>query len=88
MYIFELVDMQAFKAANPHAVLEDFVRWHSPKDWIEDSDSNLPGCLSSRMSEPSNIWQELWKVSMSSSCMINPIYRLIHFIFYFSLVRT
>ncbi|KAG6550673.1 hypothetical protein Mapa_007770 [Marchantia paleacea] len=29
-------DMSAFKAANPGAVLEDFVRWHSPDDWIED----------------------------------------------------
>ena len=26
-------DMQAFKAANPGCILEDFVRWHSPKDW-------------------------------------------------------
>lgn len=25
-------DMSAFKAANPGAVLEDFLRWHSPKD--------------------------------------------------------
>ncbi|ORZ18515.1 Rab3 GTPase-activating protein catalytic subunit-domain-containing protein [Absidia repens] len=56
-------DMQAFKAANPHAVLEDFVRWHSPKDWIENSDRQSPGCLSARMSEPTNIWQELWKCS-------------------------
>ncbi|KAL1523716.1 hypothetical protein AB1Y20_018646 [Prymnesium parvum] len=30
-------DMQAFKAANPSAVLEDFVRWHSPHDWSEGS---------------------------------------------------
>jgi Rab3 GTPase-activating protein catalytic subunit len=29
-------DMQAFKAANPGCVLEDFVRWHSPRDWIEE----------------------------------------------------
>ncbi|GJP82520.1 hypothetical protein CLOP_g12767 [Closterium sp. NIES-67] len=28
-------DMAAFKAANPGAVLEDFVRWHSPNDWLE-----------------------------------------------------
>lgn len=28
-------DMAAFKAANPGAVLEDFVRWHSPRDWVE-----------------------------------------------------
>jgi hypothetical protein len=55
-----MLDMQAFKAANPHAVLEDFVRWHSPKDWIEKSHGN--GSLSARMSEPTNIWQELWKV--------------------------
>eukprot|EP01113_Clastostelium_recurvatum_P029559 TRINITY_DN3567_c0_g1_i3.p1 TRINITY_DN3567_c0_g1~~TRINITY_DN3567_c0_g1_i3.p1 ORF type:complete len:985 (-),score=236.22 TRINITY_DN3567_c0_g1_i3:17-2971(-) len=29
-------DMQAFKAANPGCVLEDFVRWHSPRDWDTD----------------------------------------------------
>jgi hypothetical protein len=36
-------DMAAFKAANPGAIIEDFVRWHSPKDWRrrkdEDEDS-------------------------------------------------
>ncbi|OUZ99155.1 Rab3 GTPase-activating protein catalytic subunit [Macleaya cordata] len=26
-------DMSAFKAANPDAVFEDFIRWHSPGDW-------------------------------------------------------
>ncbi|KAL7176495.1 hypothetical protein ACSBR2_029931 [Camellia fascicularis] len=30
-----LSDMQAFKAANPGCILEDFVRWHSPLDWTE-----------------------------------------------------
>eukprot|EP00245_Coleochaete_scutata_P018828 TRINITY_DN999_c0_g4_i1.p1 TRINITY_DN999_c0_g4~~TRINITY_DN999_c0_g4_i1.p1 ORF type:complete len:483 (-),score=65.34 TRINITY_DN999_c0_g4_i1:156-1571(-) len=29
-------DMQAFKAANPGCILEDFVRWYSPLDWVED----------------------------------------------------
>ncbi|XP_028768976.1 rab3 GTPase-activating protein catalytic subunit isoform X2 [Neltuma alba] len=29
-------DMSAFKAANPDAVFEDFIRWHSPGDWEED----------------------------------------------------
>ncbi|GBG62804.1 hypothetical protein CBR_g32390 [Chara braunii] len=29
-------DMSAFKAANPGAALEDFIRWHSPRDWVED----------------------------------------------------
>ncbi|KAI9118123.1 hypothetical protein K1719_010455 [Acacia pycnantha] len=28
-------DMSAFKAANPDAVFEDFIRWHSPGDWEE-----------------------------------------------------
>ncbi|RKP33448.1 Rab3 GTPase-activating protein catalytic subunit-domain-containing protein, partial [Dimargaris cristalligena] len=28
-------DMEAFKAANPGCVLGDFVRWHSPRDWVE-----------------------------------------------------
>ncbi|GAQ90863.1 hypothetical protein KFL_006940020 [Klebsormidium nitens] len=33
-------DMSAFKAANPGALLEDFVRWHSPRDWLpEDSET-------------------------------------------------
>ena len=27
-------DMQAFKAANPGCCLEDFIRWHSPRDWL------------------------------------------------------
>ncbi|KAH9701884.1 Rab3 GTPase-activating protein catalytic subunit [Citrus sinensis] len=29
-------DMSAFKAANPDAVFEDFIRWHSPGDWLND----------------------------------------------------
>ncbi|GLU02575.1 hypothetical protein SLE2022_198210 [Rubroshorea leprosula] len=29
-------DMSAFKAANPDAVFEDFIRWHSPGDWEND----------------------------------------------------
>ncbi|KAJ1972343.1 hypothetical protein H4R35_004727, partial [Dimargaris xerosporica] len=31
-----LSDMEAFKAANPGCVLGDFVRWHSPRDWVSD----------------------------------------------------
>ena len=30
-----LSDMESFKAANPGSVLGDFVRWHSPRDWLE-----------------------------------------------------
>jgi hypothetical protein len=50
--------MQAFKAANPGCILADFVRWHSPKDWIENSESS--GMLSARMLEPGNLWEEIW----------------------------
>ncbi|KAB2086234.1 hypothetical protein ES319_A04G015400v1 [Gossypium barbadense] len=62
-----LSDMQAFKAANPGCVLEDFVRWHSPPDWIEAEPSDkVPGArgqLSSRMQKGGNLWRELWETS-------------------------
>jgi Rab3 GTPase-activating protein catalytic subunit len=31
-----LSDMESFKAANPLGKLEDFIRWYSPRDWIEE----------------------------------------------------
>ena len=31
-----LSDMEAFKAANPGCTLGDFVRWYSPRDWLEE----------------------------------------------------
>ncbi|KAL2333006.1 hypothetical protein Fmac_014219 [Flemingia macrophylla] len=43
-------DMSAFKAANPDAVFEDFIRWHSPVDWEEDNE--LEGIKSSASSAP------------------------------------
>ncbi|KAL2899314.1 Rab3 GTPase-activating protein catalytic subunit [Bienertia sinuspersici] len=62
-----LSDMSAFKAANPEAVFEDFIRWHSPGDWVSDgsgteSSGNWPpnGRLSKRMSEHGNFWRKLW----------------------------
>nr|XP_009397182.1 PREDICTED: rab3 GTPase-activating protein catalytic subunit [Musa acuminata subsp. malaccensis] len=70
-----LSDMQAFKAANPGCILEDFVRWHSPPDWM-DTDSNSQndfsideegssrrGRLSRRMQEEGNLWHELWEAA-------------------------
>ena len=58
-------DMSAFKAANPRAVFEDFVRWHSPKDWIvsgagEEQTDESSGRLSDRMRRDGNTWLELW----------------------------
>ena len=43
-------DMAAFKAANPGGCFADFVRWHSPKDWLSNTASGIPGQLSLRMS--------------------------------------
>ncbi|KAF5199426.1 Rab3 gtpase-activating protein catalytic subunit [Thalictrum thalictroides] len=69
-------DMSAFKAANPDAVFEDFIRWHSPGDWetaeFEDQRSGChemkgqkvdwppQGRLSTRMSEHGNSWRRIW----------------------------
>ncbi|KAL9679748.1 hypothetical protein QQ045_017614 [Rhodiola kirilowii] len=33
-------DMSAYKAANPDAIFEDFIRWHSPGDWESDMKGN------------------------------------------------
>jgi len=41
-----LSDMCAFKAANPGACLADFVRWHSPRDWVVESSGISPFCPS------------------------------------------
>lgn len=51
-------DMQAFKAANPRSEFEDFIKWHSPRDWVD-------GQLSTRMATPGNLWDELWKAAPS-----------------------
>ncbi|XP_058764166.1 uncharacterized protein LOC131637585 isoform X3 [Vicia villosa] len=40
-------DMSAFKAANPDAIFEDFIRWHSPGDWEADDDPESSGPASS-----------------------------------------
>ncbi|KAH1013679.1 hypothetical protein HUJ04_002642 [Dendroctonus ponderosae] len=62
-----LSDMQSFKAANPGAVLEDFIRWYSPRDWIQaeelDEYGQKQGALSQRMQLEGNIWMEMWQNS-------------------------
>ncbi|KAL0406938.1 UNVERIFIED_CONTAM: Rab3 GTPase-activating protein catalytic subunit [Sesamum latifolium] len=67
--------VKAFLAANPGCILEDFVRWHSPPDWVEnDTSSDLEnasdggdvsskGQLSTRMQKEGNLWRELWETS-------------------------
>lgn len=65
-----LSDMESFKAANPAAILEDFIRWYSPRDWIEDDDDDdseldewgqKRGHLSSRMLISDNTWVQMWE---------------------------
>lgn len=63
-----LSDMESFKAANPSGTIEDFIRWYSPRDWIEDEieeeDGTLmKGHLSTRMLIPGNTWQMVWKTA-------------------------
>ncbi|KAK9830325.1 hypothetical protein WJX72_011020 [[Myrmecia] bisecta] len=54
-------DIAAFKAANPGCVLEDFVRWHSPRDWVPDAAMPGGGRLSERMSHQGGLWRQLWE---------------------------
>ncbi|KAK9816392.1 hypothetical protein WJX74_004148 [Apatococcus lobatus] len=56
-------DMAAFKAANPGGCLADFVRWHSPKDWLCESPTGIPGRLSPRMAAEGGggVWHALWE---------------------------
>lgn len=60
-----LSDMESFKAANPGSVLEDFIRWYSPRDWVEDPGvdewGQPKGHLSSRMLISNNTWIEVWE---------------------------
>ncbi|XP_072752258.1 rab3 GTPase-activating protein catalytic subunit [Anoplolepis gracilipes] len=62
-----LSDMESFKAANPGAGLEDFIRWYSPRDWIDDEGVDEwgqgKGHLSPRMMIPDNPWSTTWASS-------------------------
>ncbi|XP_014301713.2 rab3 GTPase-activating protein catalytic subunit-like isoform X2 [Myotis lucifugus] len=60
---------KALGAANPGCCLEDFVRWYSPRDYIEEEvidekgNTILKGELSARMKIPSNMWVEAWETA-------------------------
>ncbi|XP_048628501.1 rab3 GTPase-activating protein catalytic subunit isoform X4 [Brassica napus] len=75
-----LSDMSAFKAANPDAVFEDFIRWHSPGDWessqpetaeessgsiTEDSEDKWPP--QGRLSQRMSDQGNLWRKSWSDA---------------------
>lgn len=50
-------------------MLEDFVRWYSPRDWIEheetDKFGSKTGELSSRMKVPGNLWIDVWSTALA-----------------------
>lgn len=62
-----LSDMESFKAANPGAILEDFIRWYSPRDWIEEDEvdeyGQKKGSLSTRMQIKGNMWLDVWEAA-------------------------
>lgn len=49
--------------------MEDFVRWYSPRDYIEEEAIDekgevvIKGELSARMKIPSNMWIEAWETA-------------------------
>ncbi|XP_077071937.1 rab3 GTPase-activating protein catalytic subunit isoform X3 [Siphateles boraxobius] len=67
-----LSDMESFKAANPGCSLEDFVRWYSPRDYVEEEVSDetgqtvIRGDLSARMKIPGNMWVEAWETAKAT----------------------
>ncbi|CAJ1960459.1 unnamed protein product [Sphenostylis stenocarpa] len=57
----------AFKAANPDAIFEDFIRWHSPGDWEEydDPEASSFGALDIKKTKDS--WPPQGKLSKRMS---------------------
>ena len=65
-----LLDMSAFKAANPDAVFEDFIRWHSPGDWEDDEPEDSGSSSSSRVldnEKPKDRWPPRGQLSKRMS---------------------
>ncbi|KAI3458892.1 hypothetical protein Pfo_015555 [Paulownia fortunei] len=56
-------DMSAFKAANPDAVFEDFIRWHSPKDWENDDSKKIEESQSNSMEASKFEWPPRGRLS-------------------------
>ncbi|KAJ8559459.1 hypothetical protein K7X08_003517 [Anisodus acutangulus] len=56
-------DMSAFKAANLDAVFEDFIRWHSPRDWENDDNMEKVVSHTNAVVESTNDWPPRGKLS-------------------------
>ena len=76
-----LADMEAFKAANPGCILGDFVRWYSPRDWIESSPPSSGDeseearesdvCEAAEKSSPGSWDQSEWDVVTSDDVTVS-----------------
>lgn len=64
-------DMSAFKAANPDTVFEDFIRWHSPKDWENDDTQESGGSNSDAMDRLKTKWPPRGRLSERMSDYAN-----------------
>ncbi|KDP45778.1 hypothetical protein JCGZ_17385 [Jatropha curcas] len=60
-------DMAAFKAANPDAIFEDFIRWHSPGDWETDETEDTGLSRSSTMDSLKDGWPPRGRLSQRMS---------------------
>ncbi|KAG7949399.1 hypothetical protein I3843_13G060500 [Carya illinoinensis] len=60
-------DMSAFKAANPDAIFEDFIRWHSPGDWENDDAQENGSSNKLAMVNPNNVWPPRGRLSQRMS---------------------
>lgn len=60
------------QAANPGCCLQDFVRWYSPRDYVEEEVTDeagqtvVRGDLSARMKIPGNMWAEAWDTAKAT----------------------
>ncbi|XP_043086418.1 LOW QUALITY PROTEIN: rab3 GTPase-activating protein catalytic subunit-like [Puntigrus tetrazona] len=68
-----LSDMESFKVSpDPGCCLEDFVRWYSPRDYVEEEvvdeagQTVIRGELSVRMKIPGNMWVEAWETARAT----------------------
>ncbi|KAJ0261459.1 Rab3 GTPase-activating protein catalytic subunit [Hirschfeldia incana] len=62
-----LSDMSAFKAANPDAVFEDFIRWHSPGDWESSEPETAEASASSISEDSKDKWPPQGRLSQRMS---------------------
>ncbi|KAK4606003.1 hypothetical protein RGQ29_000333 [Quercus rubra] len=60
-------DMSAFKAANPDAIFEDFIRWHSPGDWESDDTQEKRPIKRLAMEDSNNDWPPRGRLSRRMS---------------------